>query len=131
MHDWFGGIETKALELRPSPYETWLQKKFASFPKALQNLGIAKWLRIREWHLAERRVWRELYWWTTRKTPEGQKRGLVRLRAAYEERNTAYGHAIAAHWPCTRAVHHELKREHPRDALDMLSRHPGAFPPRH
>jgi len=112
-------------------FKAYLERKFACLPVDARRQTIEKWLKIRIWHLAEKRVWRAFKTLDTSKTEAKRKGDLLKLMMAYRARNKAYGEAIEAHYRATRHTSSLLRKSWPSDVQDMMIKHPGFFPPRH
>ncbi len=129
---WAAGHLPLDISLAPGRYEAWVRDKFEGLePKALHDRAIEKWMKIREWHLAEREVWRALYKWSCMRTTYGQQRALNALRKAYAERNEKYSAAANAHFAVSPFTNKRLRRQCSKLVFELLCRHPGFFPPRH
>ena len=118
------------LSLPPTRYEVWLDKMFKGLPDELKKHAVEKWLKIREWHLAERMVWRALSKWRSVSTPGGKQRALDNLRKRYETRCETLKAASDAHFAISVRMTKDLHRAVSREVYDMIVRHPGWFPPR-
>jgi hypothetical protein len=112
-------------------YEAWLAKRFAGLPEDVIKVATEKWMKIREWHLSERKVWRALYKWSCMRTAVGQQNALDALRKAYADRNNRLDAAEKAHYALSPFTGKRVRRACSREVYDMLVRHPGWYPPRH
>lgn len=112
-------------------FKAYLKRKFTCLPTPARGLATNKWLKIRIWHLAEKRVWRALHTLATCKTDKTRAHALLKLMATYEVRNEVYKDAVDAHFRVCRHMSYLLKQDWPEEVRVMLNRHPGFFPPRH